>query len=121
MARQSYMSIPDELIEAAKVDGLGYIRSYFRIVLPISGSLIATLAILNFTSNWNAFMIPSTFLARTDVFTLSIGLNTVKAANFIRPNETMAGVILLSLPVLIVFFLLQKSFVKGIASTGIKS
>lgn len=120
MARQFYLTIPDELIEAARVDGLGYIRSYFRVVLPLSGPLVATLAIFNFTSCWNAYLVPSTFLSRTENFTLSVGLNTIKAANFIRPNETMAGVILLSLPVLIVFFFLQKWFIQGIATSGLK-
>lgn len=120
MARQFYMSIPTELIEAARVDGLGYIRSYFHVVLPLSGPLVATLAILNFTSSWNAYLVPSTFLAKTEKFTLAVGLNTIKAANFIRPNETMAGVILLSLPVLLVFFFLQKRFIQGIATSGLK-
>ena len=120
MVRQFYLSIPDELIEAARVDGLGYIGSYFRVVLPLSGPLISTLAILNFTSCWNAYLVPSTFLAKTEKFTLAVGLNTIKAANFIRPNETLAGVVLLSFPVLIVFFFLQKGFIEGIANSGIK-
>lgn len=120
MARQFYMTIPDELIEAARVDGLGYIRSFFKVVLPLSGPLVATLAIFNFTSCWNAYLVPSTFLSRTENFTLSVGLNTIKAANFIRPNETMAGVILLSLPVLVIFFLLQKWFIQGVATSGLK-
>jgi multiple sugar transport system permease protein len=120
MARQFYMSFPDELIEAARVDGLGYIRSYFAIALPLSGPLVATLAILDFTSCWNAYLVPSTFLARTSAFTLPVGLTTIKAANFIRPNETMAGVVLLSLPILLFFFILQKWFVQGIATAGMK-
>lgn len=120
MTRQFYMSIPDELLEASRVDGLGYIRSFFKIVLPLSWPIVITLAIFNFTSSWNAYLVPATFLAKTDKFTLSVGLNTIKAANFTRPNETMAGVILLSIPVLILFFLLQKWFIQGIASSGIK-
>ena len=120
MARQFYMTVPDELIEAARVDGLGYIRSFFKVVLPLSGPLVATLAIFNFTSCWNAYLVPSTFLSKTDNFTLSVGLNTIKAANFIRPNETMAGVILLSLPVLVIFFFLQRWFIQGIATSGLK-
>lgn len=120
MSRQFYISIPDELLEAARVDGLGYIRSFFKIVFPLSGPLVATLAIFNFTTCWNAYLVPSTFLSKTENFTLAVGLNTIKAANFIRPNETMAGVILLSLPVLAVFFFLQKWFVQGIATSGLK-
>ena len=120
MARQFYLSIPDELVEAARVDGLGYIRSYFHVVLPLSGPLVATLAIFNFTSCWNSYLVPATFLAKTEKFTLAVGLNTIKAANFIRPNETMAGVLLLSLPVLLLLFFLQKWFIEGIATSGIK-
>lgn len=120
MARQFYVTIPDELVEAARVDGLGYIRSFFKVVFPLSGPIICTLAIFNFTSCWNAYLVPSTFIAKTDMFTLSVGLSTIKAANFIRPNETMAGVILLSLPVLALFFFLQKWFIQGVASSGIK-
>jgi multiple sugar transport system permease protein len=120
MARQFYMSIPNELIEAARVDGLGYIRSYFSAVLPLSGPLVATISILDFTSCWNAYLVPSTFLSQRDAFTLPLGLTTIKAANFIRPNETMAGVLLLSIPILLLFFFLQKWFVAGIATSGIK-
>lgn len=120
MARQFYVSIPDELIEAARVDGLGHIGAFFHIVLPLSTPLMITLAIFNFTSTWNSYMIPATFISQTEKFTLSVGLKTIKAANFIRPNETMAGVILLSIPVLIFFFFLQKWFIKGIATSGIK-
>jgi multiple sugar transport system permease protein len=120
MARQYYMSFPDELIEAARIDGIGYIRSYFKIVLPLSGPLVITLAILDFTSCWNAYLVPSTFLARSTAFTLPVGLTTIKAANFIRPNETMAGVILLSLPIIMLFLILQKWFIRGIATSGIK-
>lgn len=120
MARQFYMSFPNELIEAARIDGIGYIRSYFKIVLPLSGPLVITLAILDFTSCWNAYLVPATFLARASAYTLPVGLTTIKAANFIRPNETMAGVILLSLPIVILFLILQKWFVRGIATSGIK-
>jgi multiple sugar transport system permease protein len=120
MARQFYMSFPDELIEAARIDGVGYIRSYFKIALPLSGPLVITLAILDFTSCWNAYLVPATFLARSSAYTLPVGLTTVKAANFIRPNETMAGVILLSLPIIMLFLILQKWSVRGIATTGIK-
>lgn len=120
MARQYYMSFPDELIEAARIDGIGYIRSYFKIALPLSGPLITTLAILDFTSCWNAYLVPSTFLARSTAYTLPVGITTIKAANFIRPNETMAGVILLSLPLVILFLFLQRWFMQSIATSGIK-
>lgn len=120
MARQYYVSIPNELIEAARVDGLGYIRAFFKIILPLSGPLVTTLTIFNFTSTWNAYLVPATFTSDTKQYTLAVGLNTVKDANFIRPNQTMAGVLLLSIPILIVFAFLQKHFIQGIASSGLK-
>lgn len=120
MARQYYLSIPNDLLDAAKVDGLGYIKTFFKIVLPISIPIIITLIIFNFTSTWNSYLIPSTFISSTENFTLTIGLNTIKDANFIRPNLTMAGVLLQSIPILVIFAILQKYFIEGIASSGIK-
>lgn len=120
MARQFYLSFPDELLEAARVDGIGYIKSFFKVVLPLSGTLIITLIIFNFTSTWNSYLVPATFISSTENFTLTVGLNTIKDANFIRPNLTMAGIILLSVPVLTVFAFLQKYFIQGIATSGSK-
>lgn len=117
MVRQSYLPIPDELIEVARTDGLGYIGSYFCVVLPPSGPLISTSVILNFTSRWNAYLVPSASLAKMERFTLAVGLNTTKAANFIRLNETMVGVMPLNSSVLTVFFFLQKGSTEGITSS----
>lgn len=120
MARQYYVTIPGELIEAAKIDGLGYIGSYFRIVLPLSKPIIATITIFNFVQSWNAYLVPSTFVSSKEKFTLVVGLNTLKDTYFNRLNLTMAGVVVICIPILILFLLLQKQLIRGIASDGIK-
>lgn len=120
MARQFFMTIPDELMEAARIDGLGYGACFFEIVLPLSKPIITTITIFNFTQSWNAYLVPSTFVSSQDKYTLVVGLNTLKDTFFNRLNLTMAGVVVISIPVLALFLILQKQFIQGIASDGIK-
>ena len=72
-----FYGIPEELEEAARIDGLGRFGTYVRIVLPISGVLIATIAIFNFTGTWNSYLVPSTFISTLEKFVLVVGLQTV--------------------------------------------
>lgn len=90
-------------------------------VLPISGVLIATIAIFNFTGTWNSYLVPSTFISTLEKFVLVVGLQTVNNEHFQQENLTLAGVFLLSFPVIIFFMFTQKFFVQGIATSGIKS
>lgn len=120
MSRQFFITLPDELVEAARIDGLSRAGAFFRIIMPMSGAVLATIIIFSFTATWNAYIVPATFISTSDKYTLVVGLNTVKDLYFDRTNLTMAGVILLSVPILIIFLFLQKFFVKGIAATGIK-
>lgn len=121
MARQFFYGIPEELEEAARIDGLGRFGTYVRIVLPISSVLIATIAIFNFTGTWNSYLVPSTFISTLEKFVLVVGLQTVNNEHFQQENLTLAGVFLLSFPVIIFFMFTQKFFVQGIATSGIKS
>lgn len=120
MARQFYLSIPIDLIEAARIDGVGYLGSFFKIILPLSKPIIATISIFNFVQSWNAYLVPSTFISSKENFTLIVGLNTLKDTYFNRLNLTMAGVVVVSIPILILFLLLQKQLIRGIASEGSK-
>jgi len=120
MARQFFLSIPGELEEAARIDGLSRAGTFFRIIVPISGTLIAIITIFNFTGTWNSYFVPSVFLTTKEMYVLVLGLNTVKDIHFDRQNLSMAGVVLLSAPVLIMFISLQRFFVQGVATTGIK-
>lgn len=120
MARQFFLELPKELEEAAKIDGLGRFGTFLRIALPLSGPAMVTITIFNFTTSWNAYLVPATFTTATKNFTLVVGLNTVKDLMFDRTNHTMAGVVMLSLPILLLFLLMQKYFVASTMSSGIK-
>ena len=121
MSRQFFYGIPEELEEAARIDGLGRFGTYFRIILPISGVLMATIAIFNFTGTWNSYLVPSTFISTQEKYVLVVGLQTVNNAHFQQENLTLAGVFLLAFPVIIFFMFTQRFFVQGIATSGIKS
>lgn len=121
ISRQFFYAIPDELIDAARIDGLGHAGAFFKIVRPISKPLFATIAILTFTGTWNSYLVPATFINKVDKFTLVEGLQTVNMTYFQKTNLTMAGVVLLSFPVIIFFMVSQKQFVQGVMSTGIKA
>ena len=121
MARQFFYAVPNELLEAARIDGLSHAGGFFRIVAPISKPLFASIAILNFTGTWNSYMVPATFINKVDQFTLVVGLQTVNMTYFKKTNLTLAGVVLLSFPVILFFICTQKEFVKGAMSSGIKA
>lgn len=120
LMRQFFGSIPNELLEAARIDGLTKIGAFFKIMLPLSKPVMATIIILSFTGTWNSYLIPTTFVNKESMFTLVQGLNAAKDQFFDRVNVTMAGVVLTTIPVIIVFLLFQKHYIEGVASTGIK-
>ena len=120
LMRQFISTIPNELLEAAKIDGMNMTAAFFKIVLPLSKPALATIVIISFTGTWNSYLIPSTFINRESMYTLVQGLNAAKDQFFERVNVTMAGVVLTTIPVIIVFLLFQKYYIEGVASTGIK-
>ena len=120
MARQYFIGMPQELEDAARVDGLGHAGTFFRIMVPNAKPLITSITILTFTGTWNSYLAPSTFMVTRDKFVLSVGLKTVKDFQFEKMNLTLAGVVVLSLPILIMFLCLQKQFVEGVVTSGIK-
>ena len=120
MARQFFVSIPKDLDEAARVDGLSYAGIFFRIILPNAGPLLTSIAILCFTGNWNSYLAPSTFMVTRENFTLAVGVKTVRDLMYVRMNLILTGVVILSVPILLIFLLLQKHFVEGVAASGIK-
>ena len=121
LMRQFLMSIPDDLIEAARVDGAGEWRIFFRIVLPLCRPALATLGILTFLASWNNFLWPLVVATTEDKYTLPVAL----ALYSVGQNQTfygllLAGAVVVVLPVLIVFLVLQRHFLRGIATTGLK-
>lgn len=118
LMRQFYLSIPKEVEEAAEIDGLGRFGTFFRIVMPMSKTALSTQFILMFTGNWNSFLWPSLLAQSTEMYTLPVGLNSFYGQYFQASDQVMAGVMILSLPSILIFFLLQKNFVKGLTNSG---
>ena len=120
LIRQFYMGIPDELLEAARIDGLNEYGIYSQIMLPLSKPAIATLCITSFTFEWNDFMGPLIYLSSANKKTLQIILrmfNTQYSSNYAL---IMAAATVALIPVLILFAFLQRYFVQGVATSGIK-
>ncbi|MDR0589900.1 MAG: carbohydrate ABC transporter permease [Spirochaetaceae bacterium] len=120
MMKQFYESIPDELREAARIDGLNEYGIWSRIMLPLSMPALSTLTIITFVNTWNDFLGPMIYLTRTELKTIQIGLRMFISQYSSEYGLIMAASVVALVPVLIIFLSLQRYFVQGIASTGIK-
>ena len=120
LMRQFFMAIPNELEDAARIDGCSPWGIYWRIMLPLAKPSLATLAIFSFMGTWNDFMRPLIFLSDMDKMTLPVGLALLANHQDIRIPLIMAGAMLSLLPILILYIFGQKYFVRGIALTGMK-
>ena len=121
LLRQFFLTIPDELGEAARIDGCSEWGIFWRIVLPLSKPALAVVALLTFMSSWNNFQGPLIFLQSPQQYTLALGLQTFQSQqNGTDWNLLMAASALVMMPVLLLFLLTQKTFIEGIATTGIK-
>lgn len=120
MARQFFLDIPDELLEAAKVDGAGQFKTFLRIVLPLSKPLIAVLIIFTFMWRWNEFIWPLIVLTDPNSYTLPVGLQFLISQFGNDYGALLAMSFLSILPMLLVFGIFQRYFVEGVARTGIK-
>jgi alpha-1,4-digalacturonate transport system permease protein len=120
MVRQFMVSIPDELIEAARLDGAGEFAIFFRIVLPLSKPIIAVLIIFTFMWRWNDFAWPLVALTNQDMFTVPLGLNLLRGEVNPEWGNVMALALLSLLPMLAIFLAFQRHLVQGIASTGLR-
>ncbi len=121
--RQFFITVPKELDEAAKMDGAGYYRIFFSVMLPLAGPAVATVFILTFLSEWSNLIKPLVFNSSPDMYTLQQGLAITlnKGANLVPNIATlMAGVVLASIVPVVMFLLGQKYFVRSVASTGLK-
>ncbi len=120
MLRQFLMSVPNELIEAARIDGSSELRTYRSIVLPLARPALATAAVFQFVWTWTDFLNPLIYLNDTSKYTLSIGLYNFFSENGVEWGPLMAACVLFTLPALVVFLLGQRYFVEGIATSGLK-
>ncbi|MGN6486238.1 MAG: carbohydrate ABC transporter permease [Devosia sp.] len=120
MLRQFFMTLPRELDEAARIDGASEFGIYWRIILPLSGPALATLAIFHFMYNWNDFLWPLLITSSTEMRTLPAGLALFVGQHVVEYGVVMAGAVLTLLPLLVAFLFAQRYFIQGIAMTGIK-
>lgn len=121
LLRQFFITIPNELSEAAKIDGSGHLRIWLQIVMPLAKPAVISLFILGFVWNWNDYMNPLIFIKTTRLFTIPVGLFAyVEEMEFSRHNLIMAGATCAIIPLLLVFLICQRHFIEGLASTGIK-
>ncbi len=120
LARQFMAALPDELLEAARVDGAGPLRTFWSIVLPLSKPLVAVLIIFTFMWRWNEFAWPLVALQETERYTLPIGLLYLQGQYGRDYGSLMAMSALSILPMLVVFAIFQRFFVEGVARSGLK-
>ncbi|TCU30674.1 alpha-1,4-digalacturonate transport system permease protein [Rhizobium azibense] len=120
LLRQYMLTIPDELIEAARMDHASEWRIFWRIVLPLSSPALAVVAIFSILSRWNDFLLPLIVLNRREVYTLQLALNSFQSEFEVRYDLMLAMTTLTALPLACAFIFLQRYITTGIASTGIK-
>lgn len=126
MMRQFFLTLPRDLDEAARIDGAGYLRIFWQIILPLSIPALVTAAIITFIGEWNSFLFPYIILNTKEKFTIGIGIKYFQTiasnidANEPRENLLMAAGMMMTAPIIILFFAAQRYFVRGIVMSGIK-
>lgn len=120
LSKQFFSSVPTALIESAKIEGCGQLRTYVSIVLPLSKTILAVMAINTFLSSWNNFFWPFLVTSKDKMFTIQVGLKTFKFANETLLSPMMAGACISAIPMFILFFSLQKYFLEGVTVGAVK-
>jgi multiple sugar transport system permease protein len=120
LLRQFFMTLPMELSEAARIDGASELRIYASVILPLAKPALATVAIFEFIARWRDYLGPLIYLNNQNLYTLSLGIYQYRSQYGAEWGLLMAASVLITLPIIMLFFFLQKTFVQGIALTGIK-
>src|SRR5919107_5029170 len=119
MVRQFMVSIPDELLEAARLDGASELTIFLKVVVPLSKPIIAVLIIFTFMWRWNDFVLPLVILTDQEMYTVQVGLNLLKGQYNTEWTELMAIALLSLIPMLVIFVFFQRQLIQGIAGTGL--
>ena len=120
LMRQAFMSVPMSLSEAAIIDGAGQFRVFGQIILPMVKPTLMTVTLLQFTSSWNDYINPKTYLSRDYMFTIPVGLQKFQMSNGSSYSTIMAGTAVSLIPIIVLFIITQKYFVESFASSGLK-
>ena len=118
--RQSMLSIPDDLLQAGRIDGCNEFRLYWEIALPVSRPMIGAFTLISFMGAWNNFLWPQLILHSSERFVLPVGLNQMLGLYSREYGALMAGTLLSIIPVILLFFILQKEFISGLTSGAVK-
>jgi ABC-type glycerol-3-phosphate transport system permease component len=120
LMRQFMLGLPDSLVEAARIDGAGELRTYFRIVVPLIWPAVLTLAIFTWRETWDAFVWPFIIISEDSLRTVPIGLQRFQEQYVTTYNSVMAISTIAMIPLVLLFFFFQRAFIRGIALSGLK-
>ena len=118
--RQVFVSLPDDVYEAAQLDYCGPVKYFFTMVLPMSKTVVATVSVFTFLNVWNDYLWPSLIFTSSDLLTAQIGLNSITSNENTTMGQTLAVITLVTIPVIIIYSLFSKQIVEGVTSTGSK-
>lgn len=120
LMRQSFLDFPDELLESARIDGAGELRTFYQVVLPTVRPHLAALVIFTFMGQWNSFIWPLLMLNTQDKYTVPVALNTLTGVTHVDYSGLMLGSLLATLPLMVLFLLFQRQFVAGLLGGALK-
>lgn len=118
--RQVFVSLPDDVYEAAQLDFCGPVKYFFTMVLPMSKTVVATVSVFTFLNVWNDYLWPSLVFTSSDLLTAQIGLNSITSNENTTMGQTLAVITLVTIPAIIIYSLFSKQIVEGVTSTGSK-
>lgn len=120
LLRQSFISIPDSICEAAKIDGCGHLRTFWKVIFPLAKPAIATMALFSFTWSWNDYTGPYLYISTMDKQMLSVGIKLFSAGLTQDYGAQMAAATVVLIPIIIAFLFCQRFFIEGVSHTGVK-
>ncbi len=120
LLRQFFLTIPHELSDAARIDGCSEFRIFWQVIVPLAKPALATVALFTFMGSWNDFLGPLIYLNDESMYTISLGLQQFTGQYGTRWGMLMAASTVATLPIIILFFFTQKTFIQGISTTGLK-
>jgi len=115
-----FQTIPHEIIEAARIDGCSLLDVFWRIMLPLSGPAVVTLVVVNALWVWNELLIALVFMQKDELKTLMVGISALRSRNYVNIPATMAGLTIATIPIVVVYMLGQRYFIRGMVSGAVK-